>query len=186
MEFRTATEDDVDAIVDLVGHAYRGTGGAPGWTTEAHLFQGPRTDADDIRATLLAPEHTLIVAVDGDVIVGCCTVSDRGRTAYFGLFAVSPTTQGAGVGKALLGEAERFARDDLGASRMIMTVITTRTELLAWYERRGFRRTGNVVPFPAEHAMYVRPGVVVELETLEKQLSDRDDEHVEDPSSSLG
>jgi GNAT superfamily N-acetyltransferase len=184
VEFRRGTVGDIEALVALVGHAYRGEGGEPGWTTEAHLFHGPRTDADDIRATLEAPENTVVVAEDGGEVVGCCTVSDRGSIAYFGLFAVSPHAQGAGVGKALLAEAERIARDGLGAARMIMTVITTRDELLAWYERRGYVRTGKVVPFPAEHAMHIRPGVVVELETLVKRLGDGAD--AEDLSRSLG
>jgi GNAT superfamily N-acetyltransferase len=170
VRFRTATEDDVDAIVALVGHAYRATGGEPGWTTEAHLFRGPRTNADHVRASLHSPEDTiLVVEVDGTVR-GCCTVSDRGRIAYFGLFAVSPDAQGTGLGKALLAEAERFAREELGAARMIMTVISSRSELLAWYGRRGYRRTGSVTPLPAEFAADVRPGVVVELETLIKRL----------------
>lgn len=195
MEFRRATESDVDAIVALVGHAYRGTGGEPGWTTEAHLFEGPRTDADDVRATLAAPEHTLVVAEEAGRLVGCCTVSDRGRVAYFGMFAVSPTAQGSGLGTALLAEAERVARDERGAVRMIMTVITTRAELLAWYERRGYVRTGNVVPFPAEHAVHLRPGAVAELETLVKRLvpvdgsvpvAPREAGDAEDPSRTLG
>ena len=160
----------MDAIVALVGHAYRGTGGEPGWTTEAHLFQGPRTDPGDVRALLAAPELTLLVAVDGGAIVGCCTVADQGRSAYFGMFAVSPLVQGAGLGKALLAEAERVAAQDLGVDRMTLTVISTRDELLAWYERRGYRRTGVVIPFPEEHRIYLRPGVTVELETLEKRL----------------
>lgn len=171
MHFRTAAESDIEALVALVGHAYRGEGGEPGWTTESHLFQGPRTSGSDIRATLRAPEHTLVVAEEDGRLLGCCTVTDQGSSAYFGLFAVSPHAQGTGVGKALLAEAERIARDDLGAARMIMTVITTRDELLAWYERRGYVRTGKVVPFPAEHAIHIRPGVVVELETLVKRLS---------------
>ncbi|RUR01874.1 GNAT family N-acetyltransferase [Labedella endophytica] len=170
MEFRTATNDDVDAIVTLVGHAYRGTGSESGWTTEAHLFEGPRTDPDDIGAILATPANTLTVAVDGGEVVGCCMVSDRGRTAYFGLFAVSPSAQGSGLGKALLAEAERIAHDRLGAERMIMTVVSVRAELIAWYERRGYRRTGEIVPFPAEHTVHIRPGIVLELATLEKTL----------------
>lgn len=183
VEFRTATDGDVDAIVALVAHAYRGTGGDPGWTTEAHLFIGPRADAALVRDTMRSPGSSLIVAVDDGTIVGCCTVTDqgvtdRGRTAYFGLFAVSPTAQGAGVGKSLLAEAERVARTSLGASMMVMTVISTRDELLAWYERRGYRRTGEITPFPEEHAVFLRPGVDVELATLAKQFVDSaDDPH---------
>lgn len=174
MEFRTATEDDVDAIVALVGRAYRGTGGEPGWTTEAHLFDGPRTDADDVRSVLAAPHDTLVLAEEDGVLLGCCTVTDRGRIAYFGMFAVSPTAQGTGLGTAVLAEAERIARDELGAARMVMTVIASRAELLAWYERRGYVRTGRIAPLPAEHAVHVRPGVEVRLETLVKRLDHAD------------
>ncbi|RWZ68040.1 GNAT family N-acetyltransferase [Labedella populi] len=174
MEFRTATERDVDAIVALVARAYRGTGGEPGWTTEAHLFDGPRTDADQVRAVLAAPRDTLVVAEESGALVGCCTVTDRGRIAYFGMFAVSPAAQGSGLGTALLAEAERIARHELGAARMIMTVIASRAELLAWYERRGYRRTGTVAPLPEEHAVHVRTGVDVQLETLIKRLGDAD------------
>lgn len=184
MEFRTATEDDVDAIVALVGHAYRGTGGTPGWTTEAHLFDGPRTDADQVRSVLAAPQDTLVVAEDAGALLACCTVTDHGRIAYFGMFAVSPTAQGSGVGTTLLAEAERIARHELGAARMVMTVIASRAELLAWYERRGYRRTGKVAPLPQEHAVHVRPGVEVQLETLVKRLGDGEDAVV--PPGTLG
>lgn len=176
----------------LVAHAYRGTGGEPGWTTEAHLFTGPRADAALVRETMRSPGNTLIVAEDHGTVVGCCTVTDQGetdqgRTAYFGLFAVSPNVQGAGLGKALLAEAERVAREVLGATAMIMTVISTRDDLLAWYERRGYRRTGEITPFPAEHAVFLRPGVVVELETLAKQLGGTTVIHgTDDPSRALG
>lgn len=197
MELRTATEDDVDAIVALVAHAYRGTGGEPGWTTEAHLFTGPRADAALVRETMRSPANTLIVAEESGSIVGCCTVTDQGetdqgrtdqgRTAYFGLFAVSPNVQGAGLGKALLAEAERVARETLGATAMIMTVISTRDDLLAWYERRGYRRTGEITPFPSEHAVFLRPGVAVELATLAKQLDGRTVVHgTDDPFRALG
>lgn len=154
----------------LVAHAYRGTGGDPGWTTEAHLFHGPRTDAADVRRTLAVPQDTLLVAERDGAIVACCTVTDLGRAAYFGMFAVSPTLQGSGLGRAVLAEAERVARDELGAAEMTMTVITTRDELLAWYERRGYRRTGRVAPLPGEYAVHVRPGVEIHLETLTKPL----------------
>lgn len=155
----------------LVGRAYRGTGGEPGWTTEAHLFHGPRTFASDVEALLDSPQETLIVAEREGALIACCTVTDLGSTAYFGMFAVSPNEQGTGLGTAVLAEAERVAREELGAARMTMTVITTRAELLAWYGRRGYQRTGRVTPLAQEYAIHVRPGVTIELETLEKPLT---------------
>lgn len=171
MRFRTATESDVEAIVALVATAYRGAGGAAGWTTEAHLFHGPRTDAADVRATIARARDTLIVAEHDGAVSGCCTVTDLGDgRAYFGMFAVAPERQGGGLGRALLAEAERIAREELGAAEMTMTVIRSRSELLAWYERRGYRRTGEVARLDRRYEVHVRPGIVVELETLTKSL----------------
>jgi ribosomal protein S18 acetylase RimI-like enzyme len=64
------------------------------------------------------------------------------------MFAVDPTLQAGGLGRSLLTEAERIARDEWGCRRMEMTVIVQRDELIAWYERRGYRRTGTYKPFP--------------------------------------
>jgi ribosomal protein S18 acetylase RimI-like enzyme len=173
VELRTATEADIDAIVALVARAYRGTGGDPGWTTEAHLFAGPRTNAHDVSTILSSPRDTLLVADDDGAIIACCTVTDLGGRAYFGMFAVSPDAQGSGLGRAVLAEAERIAREELGAAEMTMTVITTRDELLSWYVRRGYRRTGRVTPLAEEYTVHVRPGVTIELETLTKPLPAR-------------
>ncbi|RWZ52773.1 GNAT family N-acetyltransferase [Labedella phragmitis] len=187
MELRTATDADVDAIVALVGRAYRGTGGDPGWTTEAHLFEGPRTNAHDVSTILTSPRDTLLVADDGGAIVACCTVTDLGGRAYFGMFAVSPDAQGSGLGKTVLAEAEHMARDRLGAVEMTMTVITTRDELLSWYERRGYRRTGQITPLAEEYTVHVRPGVTIELETLTKPLpATPSADHDPESSSALG
>ena len=68
--------------------------------------------------------------------------------AYFGMFSVRPGQQGAGIGKLLLAEAERQARDDFQCPRMDMTVIDIRDSLIEFYERRGYVRTGIHKPFP--------------------------------------
>jgi GNAT superfamily N-acetyltransferase len=74
---------------------------------------------------------------------------DRGaRLAYLGMLTVDPVLQGDGLGKKLLAAAEEFARDQMGAERMEMQVFSRRRELLAFYERRGYRLTGERRPFP--------------------------------------
>ena len=45
-------------------------------------------------------------------------------------------------------EAERLARDEWRATLMRMTVIRQRRDLIAWYERLGYRPTGETEPFP--------------------------------------
>jgi ribosomal protein S18 acetylase RimI-like enzyme len=148
LTFRDATGDDVRALVGLVESAYRGDTSRTGWTTEADILQGQRTDAEGVREVLAAPAGRILVAERDGEPVACCQLEHRGKAAYFGMFAVRPDLQGAGLGKVIIAEAERTARESWGASEMHMTVISVREELIAWYERRGYRRTGELTPFP--------------------------------------
>lgn len=147
--FRAANLDDSDAIVELVTEAYRGEAGPAGWTTEAGLVEGPRIDAALLASELADPNGLVLVGIDGGVILACCTLARRSDAAgYFGMFAVSPARQGGGLGKEVLAEAERIARDAWGLVTLELTVIDRRSELIAFYERRGFARTGEFRPFP--------------------------------------
>jgi ribosomal protein S18 acetylase RimI-like enzyme len=149
VRFRRATPGDVLAIVALVDSAYRGESSRVGWTTEADLLDGQRTDPDEV-GELIAGERTRILVAEDEpgTLLGSVLVSDEGEAVYLGMFAVRPRLQGRGVGSALLDEAERVGRQELGRRVARMTVITQRDELIAWYERRGYRRTGAVEPFP--------------------------------------
>ena len=148
MEFRTARPADVPEIVALVESAYRGDASRAGWTTEADLLDGQRTDEPMVQEILDDPDSRLLLAVGGGQVVACCHLERHDDHAYFGMFAVRPGEQGGGVGRALLEEAERQARDDWRVREMHMTVISVRAELIAWYERRGYTRTGKMSPFP--------------------------------------
>jgi ribosomal protein S18 acetylase RimI-like enzyme len=148
LSFRDATEADVDALVALVESAYRGDSSRAGWTTEADILDGQRTDPEGVRDIVTSPDSRLLTVEREGRIVACCQLEHRGEHAYFGMFAVSPGQQGAGLGKAVLAEAERRARETWGATEMHMTVISVREDLIAWYERRGYRRTGRTTPFP--------------------------------------
>jgi ribosomal protein S18 acetylase RimI-like enzyme len=158
VSFRHATTADVPAIVQLVESAYRGEPSRTGWTTEADLLDGQRTDAEAVAEMLGDPASTLLLAEEAGQLVGCCGLERRpGGEAYFGMFSVQPLRQGGGVGRQLLAEAERLARDDWAATAMVMTVIEQRAELIAWYERRGYRRTGETEPFPYGNERYGVP-----------------------------
>lgn len=146
--FRDATDADVDALVALVESAYRGDASRVGWTTEADILDGQRTDPEGVRQVIKMPDSRLLVVEREGRIVACCQLEHRGTHAYFGMFAVSPTLQGSGLGKAVMAEAERLARTDWSATEMHMTVISVRDDLIGWYERRGYRRTGETTPFP--------------------------------------
>jgi ribosomal protein S18 acetylase RimI-like enzyme len=145
-------------IVALVESAYRGEASRAGWTTEAHLLDGQRTDAGGVLATIGHPRERIILAFDGDALVGSVLLRDEGGgSAYVGMLAVRPLLQARGTGRALLAEAERIAASDLGATTMRMTVIPLRTELVAWYERQGYRATGEQEPFPYGDERFGRP-----------------------------
>ncbi|MCX5383861.1 GNAT family N-acetyltransferase [Streptomyces sp. NBC_00083] len=148
LSYRDATEADVEALVPLIESAYRGDASRAGWTTEADILQGRRTDPEGVRAVITTPGSKLLTVLRDGVLVACCQLEHRGDAAYFGMFAVSPALQGAGLGKQIIAEAERLVRAEWGVREMHMTVISLREELIAFYERRGYRRTGKMSPFP--------------------------------------
>ncbi|MEU9102190.1 GNAT family N-acetyltransferase [Streptomyces sp. NPDC048361] len=148
LSYRDATEADVEALVPLIESAYRGDASRAGWTTEADILQGRRTDPEGVRAVITTPGSKLLTVARDGVLVACCQLEHRGDAAYFGMFAVAPALQGAGLGKQIIAEAERVVRAEWGVREMHMTVISLREELIAFYERRGYRRTGKLTPFP--------------------------------------
>ncbi len=148
LEFRAATPADVGAIVDLVESAYRGHVSRAGWTTEADLLDGRRTNAEDVLGHIGRPQSQILLAFRGGRLQACAHVAVEDGAGYFGMFSVVPTLQRTGLGKQMMAEAERIARDEYGMPLMRMTVIDVREELIAWYERRGYRRTGIKKPFP--------------------------------------
>src|SRR6478609_2802397 len=100
--FRDAVEDDVPALVPLVESAYRGDASRGGWTTEADILQGQRTDPEGVAAVITAADSRLLVVERDGGIVACCQLEHRGEAAYFGMFAVRPELQGAGLGKQII------------------------------------------------------------------------------------
>lgn len=155
--FRAATAADVPALVELVTSAYRGEASRAGWTTEADILDGNRIVPEVLLEDIARPRSRILVAEREGGMVACAHVEARGDAGYFGMFAVRPALQGAGLGRVVLAEAERIARAEWGLPRMRMTVIDLREELIAWYERRGYRRTGETLPFPATDPRFGLP-----------------------------
>jgi ribosomal protein S18 acetylase RimI-like enzyme len=157
MGFRLAIPADAEALVALIRSAYRGDTSRAGWTTEADLVSGDRIDAGQVLAMIGGPRSVLIVLDGEDGLTACCQLEDRGGgVTYFGTFAVSPAGQGGGTGRRLMAEAERQALTRYGATILEMTVLAQQVKLIGWYERLGFRRTGETRPFPAD-GTYARP-----------------------------
>lgn len=168
---RDATAADVDAIVALVQSTYRGDASRVGWTTEADLLDGQRIDADGVLADLTRPDSRIRLVFAGEDLLACGHVVIEDGAGYFGMFSVRADCQGTGIGKALLADAERVVREDWNAHRMRLTVIDVREELIAFYERRGYRRTGIKKPFPYGDARFGLPKREdLRFEVLEKAL----------------
>lgn len=186
VRIRQARACDIPVLLEIVQSAYRGEGG---WTTEAHLVRGHRTDEAEVRGLLEDPHALLLVAqrqpasgpatlgptrepttgptgapATALTVLGCCYTRqdpDEPQRAELGLFAVSPSAQGAGVGRALI-EAHVARRAQDGVRRIELCVLQNRPELRAWYERRGFQTMEGTLPFPADPSLLVEPGLRME------------------------
>jgi ribosomal protein S18 acetylase RimI-like enzyme len=157
LTFRLARQADAPFLVDLIERAYRGPETAGSWASEAHLLKGPRTSLAEVSALISREDSRFLIAQVGGKTVACCLLQGLNRpdldetsvnAAYFGMFALDPNAQGGGLGKKVIAEAERRIQDMWGCNEMVMTVINLRTELIGWYERRGYRQTGATLPFP--------------------------------------
>lgn len=147
--FRAATTADIETLHALVESAYRGASAKVGWTHEADLLDGQRTDADELSDIINDKEQTITLAFIDDKLAGCVNVSNRGDgRGYLGMLTVDPQRQAGGLGRQLIEVAEQGAASGFGARVMEMTVIAQRKELIAYYERRGYVLTSETRPFP--------------------------------------
>lgn len=175
--FRLAVAADVDAIVALVESAYRGDSSRRGWTTEAEFLDGRRTAPAEVAALLARPRSLILLAEQAGaagsaaLLLACAHVAQEDGAGYFGMFSVRPDLQNAGLGKAMLARAEEIVRGQWQLPSLRMTVIDIRHELIAWYERRGYARTGVHKPFPyGDERFGVPRRDDLRFEILEKQF----------------
>ena len=162
-----AKEKDIAALADLVNSAYRGDSSRMGWTTEADLLGGQRTDPEMILAEMQKPTASFLKYEDENrKLLGCMYLEKKDNKMYLGMLSVSPYHQDKGIGKLLLNAATQFAKYR-GCDRLYMTVISVRKELIAWYERHGYKRTGERIPFEPEE-QFGLPKQPLEFVVLEK------------------
>lgn len=151
--FSRATLNDAAELCSLVNSVYRGESGLRSWTGEAHLLDGQRVDVEGLRETLSSPGNVILIARSsenraGAKIIGCVHLRNENSHAYLGMLTADVTQQRSGLGSALLAEAERFCWSELNLREIRMTVISLRTELINWYQRRGYSITDERAPFP--------------------------------------
>jgi GNAT superfamily N-acetyltransferase len=149
IRFRLARPSDVPALRALVEKAYRGESAKRGWTHEADLLDDERTSDAELAGTIASERSRVLLAQIEGTLAGTVTITDLGEArAYLGMLCVDPELQAEGLGRALIADAEDMAVEVFAATVMEMTVIDARPELIAYYERRGYVRTGETRPFP--------------------------------------
>ncbi len=149
IEFTQADESHIEALVQLVNSAYRGDSSKKGWTTEADLLAGQRIDSQQVAELIKKQNSVILISEDDDTgkLLGCVHLEQQGQKCYLGMLTVDPTLQKKGIGNMLLAESEAFAQF-WDCTHLRMTVISVRSELIAWYEKKGFRKTSETQPFP--------------------------------------
>lgn len=171
MTITTATLADIPALLHLLNSAYRGETSKQGWTTEADLIAGEqRTDAASLQKVLEQTDSVVLkVENDASEIIGCVNLQKHNEKLYLGMLSVSPALQGAGIGKELLHAAEVHAVK-AGCSKIYMSVISVRTELIDWYKRHGYVETGERKAFE-EDGISGKHLQQLEFLVLEKAIS---------------
>ena len=164
-----ATLQDIPALTILINSAYRGETSKKGWTTEANLLEGKRTDEEEMTEIFLDSKNTILKFTDNNIIIGSVLLVEKGHQLYLGMLTVSPELQNSGIGKKLLAEAENHAKT-LGLSSIIMTVISVREELVAWYKRHGYVDTGEREAFPESEIHVTISENPLEFIYLEKKI----------------
>lgn len=162
LTFRKATPEDANLLEELINSSYRGDSARVGWTHESDLVGGLRTDAKELISMIGVPGESFLLAFSGDDLVGCVHLKDDGQGLYFGMLSVRPALQNARIGSALLNEIEsRARREDKNFIRL--SVIHLRRELIAYYERKGFRLTGRSESFPEKYPAKIPGLLLVEM-----------------------
>lgn len=164
-----ASLQDIPALTALINSAYRGETSKKGWTTEANLLEGKRTDEQEMTEIFLDPKNTILKYTEKDHIIGSVLLVEKGHQLYLGMLTVSPELQNSGIGKKMLAEAENHAKA-LGLSSIIMTVISVREELIAWYKRHGYVDTGEREAFPVSEIHVTISEKPLEFIYLEKVI----------------
>lgn len=164
-----ATTEDVSSLNQLINSAYRGESSKKGWTTEANLLEGKRTTEAELIEIIQDKKNTILKYSENNQIIGCVLLIEKEDRLFLGMLTVSPELQNSGIGKKLMHQAEIYA-SNLGLSKIVMTVISARAELISWYKRKGYVDTGAREPFPESEVYVTISNEPLEFIVLEKRI----------------
>ena len=165
-----AANEDIAQIEKLVNSAYRGDSSRKGWTTEADLLDGIRTNKDVLSGMINRGDSIVLKCNNAkNQLVGCVYLQKKEEKLYLGMLTVAPDIQAQGIGKKLLQASEEYAQTQQ-CTAITITVISLRQELIKWYERRGYKATGERKPFPSNDPRFGLPKQQLEFIVMEKRL----------------
>ncbi|MFW1646964.1 GNAT family N-acetyltransferase [Acinetobacter nosocomialis] len=170
LNFRLAELSDIPLLVDLINHSYRAQQGRS-WTTEVEFVKGQRISQEQLTQQLKLSNSVLLVAeIDSSQIVACIGLTFQNNTVEIGTFCTDPQIQNMKVGRSVLEYAEQFALQKTPElDSALMYVLNVRSELIAYYERRGYTKTGHVEPYPTEADVGI-PLIPIKLIEMKKDL----------------
>lgn len=166
---RLANSSDIQNIAELVNLTYRPSDANISWTNESSYMKGNRISDEHIRDILLNPNAVILVAYEDQTLMGCVMIEKMESTAKIGMLTIRIEFQKQGFGKQLLGVAENYAFKRFLAKDIRMHVLTVRTELIDFYVRRGYQRTGIIHPYPVKAGFGLPLIDNLEFEVLTKQ-----------------
>lgn len=170
MPIELATIQDIPDLVALLNSAYRGEVSKKGWTTEADLLEGEkRTDEATLYKLIHSPGAIFLKYIDENSRVeGCVFLQKKENKLYLGMLSVDPHIQAKGIGKQMMNAAYDYAKEQ-NCRVLFIKVISIRHELVAWYERLGFKKTGETEPFPSDNRFGI-PTQPLEFIIMEKSI----------------
>jgi len=172
LEFCKCKKEDITNLIPLINSAYRGEKTANTWTNESHLFNGVRVDNEKIVNIFNEPNSIIYLAKLENRIIACIQAKLEANGIHIGLFAVDTNLQSGGVGKRLLEFAENSSSKIYNkADRFVMEVISTRAELIAYYNRRGYISTNKYIDFPKSELVNQSLKEEIKFLILEKKIN---------------
>lgn len=177
MEFKMqrAQLEDVEQVVELVESVYRGESSLKGWTSEAHLLGGQRVDAQIVRDLLDPPHSVILIYRENGKICGCVHLKNGAENVHLGMLSVDAHLQGKKLGQKIISFCEKYIFSEWQQRELCIEVLQQRTELIAWYERRGFKKTGVTIPFPTDPRFGVPKVKDLRFFEMKKTVGSNDD-----------
>lgn len=150
-QLRLATIDDAPQVQQLVQAAFRAPDGREGWTADMELGNRFRIEVEQVAATITRADGVvLMTTVAGNLVASVEVVKRSDGHARLSMLSVDQRYQSNGLGRQVLEYAEDYCRRTWSATAMELNALSTRQNLISWYQRRGYRETGETSPFPRE------------------------------------